>query len=79
MDELDKGELEHMAYSSVAPANRTFADVALKDSQQEIHEHLSKRYALLDRVIRARKLRHSRFFSLELDYGHQHYLNILSN
>jgi hypothetical protein len=33
----------------------------------------------LDRVIRARKLHQSRFFSLEVDYGHQHYLDSLSN
>ncbi|KAL8775430.1 MAG: hypothetical protein Q9194_003771 [Teloschistes cf. exilis] len=45
----------------------------------ELHDHLSKTYALLDRVIRARKLHHSRFFSLDLDYGHQNYLDILSN
>ena len=30
-------------------------------------------------MIRARKLHHSRFFSLNLDYGHQHYLDTLSN
>lgn len=35
--------------------------------------------ALFERVIRARKLHHSRFFSLSLDYGHQHYLDTLSN
>ena len=35
--------------------------------------------ALFERVIRARKLHHSRFFSLNLDYGHQHYLDTLSN
>ena len=79
LDELDKGEPDYLASSSVALANRTFADVASEDTLQEIHEHLSKKYALLDRVIRARKLHHSRFFSLELDYGHQHYLDILSN
>ena len=35
--------------------------------------------ALFERVIRARKLHHSRFFSLNLDYGHQRYLDDLSN
>ena len=33
----------------------------------------------MDRVIRARKLHHSRFYSLTLDYGHKAYLDKLTN
>ena len=46
---------------------------------QEIYDYLSLKNALFERVIRARKLHHSQFFSLNLDYGHQHYLDTLSN
>jgi len=42
---------------------------------RELYDHLFQRYNLLDRVIRARKLHHSRFFSFSLDYGHKLYLN----
>lgn len=45
---------------------------------KELHAHLFRRYSLLDRVIRARRIHHSRFYSLELDYGHEQYINQLS-
>ena len=50
-----------------------------EETLKELYEHFSLKNALFDRVIRARKLHHSRFFSLNLDYGHQHYLDTLSN
>ncbi|EKG18620.1 hypothetical protein MPH_04093 [Macrophomina phaseolina MS6] len=54
---------------------------AISDEQElkTLHDHLFERHALLDRVIRARKLHHSRFYALELDYGHQHYLDHLQS
>ena len=79
LDELDKAEPHYLATSSVPLANQTFAGVDSEHILQEVYHHLSTKHALLDRVIRARKLHHSRFFSLELDYGHQHYLDVLSN
>jgi hypothetical protein len=33
---------------------------------------------LLERVIRARRLHHSRFFAMNYDYGHAKYLEALS-
>lgn len=45
---------------------------------KEVHDYLFARYALLDRVVRARKLHHSRFYALDdLDYGHKVYLDQL--
>jgi len=79
MDELDNAKPQCLTTSTISLANQTFADVGSERVLQEIYDHLSKKQALLDRVIRARKLHHSRFFSLELDYGHQHYLDGLSN
>ena len=68
-----------LATTIIALANQTFSDVNSEIELQELHDHLSLKHALLDRVIRARKLHHSRFFSLELDYGHQHYLDTLQS
>jgi hypothetical protein len=44
---------------------------------REVHAYLFSKYQLLDRVIRARKLHHSRFFSLDMDYGHAKFLDSL--
>lgn len=79
LDELEKAPPSYLASNPLPLTNQTFADTESDTVLQELHDHLSKKYALLDRVIRARKLHHSRFFSLDLDYGHQHYLDILSN
>lgn len=46
---------------------------------REVHDYTFKRSNLLDRVIRARKLHHSRFFAIDNDYGHQRYLDQLQN
>jgi hypothetical protein len=48
-------------------------------SLREIHDYVFKRYNLLDRVIRARKLHHSHFFAIDNDYGHEKYLDKLQN
>ena len=64
---------------STALANQNFEDVDSEELLQELYDHLALKHALFERVIRARKLHHSRFFSLNLDYGHQHYLDTLSN
>jgi hypothetical protein len=44
---------------------------------REVHDYVFKRYNLLDRVIRARKLHHSHFFAIDNDYGHEKYLDRL--
>ena len=79
LDALAAAPPAYLATSSVPLANQTFADVSSPKTLDEIHEHLFTKHALLDRVIRARKLHHSRFFFLKLDYGHQNYLDNLQN
>lgn len=46
---------------------------------KELHDWLWTKYQLLERVIRARKLHHSRFFSQNMDYGHVKFLDQLKN
>ena len=76
---MDASPPEHLAKSSIALANQNFEDIESEEVLQELYGHLFLKNALFERVIRARKLHHSRFFSLNLDYGHQHYLDTLSN
>lgn len=58
--------------SAIAPfllQNQTFADLKSEATLHEFHAHLTLKYRLIDRVIRARFIHHSRLFSLNLDYG----------
>ena len=79
LDPPNEAPPSHIAASSTPLANQDFADIDSEEILQSIYDYLYLKYRLLDRVIRARKLHHSRFFSLNLDYGHQHYLDTLSN
>ncbi|CAI6337418.1 unnamed protein product [Periconia digitata] len=56
-----------------------FNDVDDEDLLAELHDYLFKKYALLDRVIRARKLHQSRFYADNSDFGHKTYLDKLLN
>jgi hypothetical protein len=44
-----------------------------------VHDHLFLTLQLLERVIRARKLHHSRFFAEDCDYGHAKFLEDLQS
>ncbi|KAL9033474.1 MAG: hypothetical protein Q9180_005925 [Flavoplaca navasiana] len=79
LDALDANLPAYLATTTTPLANETFAAVDSEDTLRELHDYLASKYALLDRVIRARKLHHSRFFSLNLDYGHEQYLSTLSS
>lgn len=79
LDSLEASPPAYLATSSIALANQDFADLESEEILHEIYDYLALKYALLDRVIRARKLHHSRFFSMTLDYGHQNYIDILSS
>ena len=76
---MDASPPAYLAESTTALANQNFEDIDSEETLQELYDHLFLKNALYERVIRARKLHHSRFFSLNLDYGHQHYLDTLSN
>jgi hypothetical protein len=62
-----------------AVAAHDFAHVGDEATLREVHDYLFRKYNLLDRVIRARKLHHSHFFAIDNDYGHQKYLDRLQN
>ena len=78
LDELDQNPPSYLAKSAVALANQTFGDIVSEEILREVYDHLVLKHALIERVIRARKAHHHHFFSLSLDYGHQHYLDSLS-
>ncbi|TVY87687.1 hypothetical protein LAWI1_G006032 [Lachnellula willkommii] len=77
LDRLNASPPEFLAESSIALSAQDFEDVESKEVCHEIHKYLFMKLQLLDRVIRARKLHHSRFFSLDMDYGHSKYLDSL--
>lgn len=78
LDALDKSAPTYLASTSHL-VNQTFADIDDSDVLHDVYDHLSAKHSLLDRVIRARKLHHSRFFASTLDYGHQRYLDALAS
>lgn len=69
LDSLSETPPSYLCDSAVALANETFADVKSEETLHELHAYLSLKHALLDRVIRARRIHHTRFFSMSLDYG----------
>ncbi|MCJ1287642.1 hypothetical protein MMC26_006994 [Xylographa opegraphella] len=79
LDTLNAIAPKYLLESPIALANQNFTDVESEELLNELQKHLYLRYQLLDRVIRARKLHRSHFFSLSLDYGHQHFLDVLQS
>ena len=79
LDELEHSLPEYLSKSGVALANLTFQDIKSEETLREVYNHLALKHALLERVVRARKTHHRHFFSLNLDYGHQHYLDTLNS
>ena len=69
----------YLQQTKIALANNLFQDLDSEEALKDVEQHLMKRYNLLERVIRARKLHHSRFFASTMDYGHQHFLDNLAN
>jgi hypothetical protein len=67
---------ESLASGSAATlANVSFKSVKDPMVLDGIHRYLFKLLRLLEQVIRARKIHHEHFYSLEMDYGHQKYLD----
>jgi len=77
LDRLNASPPAFLANTKIALSGQDFEDVDSKEVCHEIHKYLFLKLQLLDRVIRARKLHHSRFFSLDMDYGHSKYLDSL--
>ncbi|KAF7909232.1 hypothetical protein EAE99_011447 [Botrytis elliptica] len=79
LERLDKTPPPYLANTKTALGNETFKDVTTEAECKELHDWLWTKYQLLERVIRARKLHHSRFFSQNMDYGHVKFLDQLKN
>ncbi|KAI1620384.1 hypothetical protein EDD37DRAFT_177569 [Exophiala viscosa] len=77
LDALPNSLPAYLADSPKKLANEDFAELSDQKELEEIHEHLLKRHNLLDRVIKARKIHHSHFYALTMDYGHEKFLSSL--
>ena len=67
LDTLAASPPSYLASNATPLANQTFADVKSEATLRELHNYLMQRYGLLDRVVRARKIHHSRFFSMDME------------
>ncbi|OTA99348.1 hypothetical protein M426DRAFT_325209 [Hypoxylon sp. CI-4A] len=79
LDALVENVPPYLQAAKVPLANETFSEVSSEKGLREIHDHLYQEYVLLGKVIDARKLHHKHFYPLQMDYGHQAYLDTLSN
>ncbi|KAL7625951.1 hypothetical protein AAE478_002720 [Parahypoxylon ruwenzoriense] len=79
LDALSDSAPPYLRAAKVPLANETFEEVSDERVLREIHAHLCHEYVLLGKVIDARKLHHKHFYPLQMDYGHQAYLDTLSN
>ncbi|KAI0097145.1 hypothetical protein F4814DRAFT_128368 [Daldinia grandis] len=79
LDALSDNAPLYLKAAKVPLANETFEDANDETVLREIHAHLYQEYVLLGKVIDARKLHHKHFYPLQMDYGHQAYLDTLSS
>jgi hypothetical protein len=79
LEGLNASPPKYLAESETQLRNDNFTAIEDEATLNEVHNYLFRKHALLDRVIRARRLHHSRFYSLTLDYGHKAYLDKLVN
>ncbi|KAI1328999.1 hypothetical protein F5Y16DRAFT_409363 [Xylariaceae sp. FL0255] len=79
LDGMAEQAPEYLRSADTPLANDTFETVEDDSTLKKIHAHLFNEYVLLGKVIDARKLHHKHFYPMKLDYGHQAYLDTLSN
>ncbi|KFH47713.1 hypothetical protein ACRE_013240 [Hapsidospora chrysogenum ATCC 11550] len=79
LDALDANPPAYLKDAEVPLANENFQKIEEESVLREIHSHLFDTYVLLGTVIDARKLHHKHFYPLQVDYGHQAYLDKLSS
>ncbi|KAI8960401.1 hypothetical protein F5Y11DRAFT_349536 [Daldinia sp. FL1419] len=79
LDALSDNAPPYLKEAKVPLANETFEDASDESVLREIHAHLYQEYVLLGKVIDARRLHHKHFYPLQMDYGHQAYLDSLSS
>lgn len=79
LDELAQNQPPYLAKSKTSIVVQEFQDVEDEATLQVLHEHLYTKYVLLDKTIKARKLHHSHFYAIDMDYGHEKFLTKLLN
>lgn len=79
LDALDEESPPYLKKAKITLANQTFEDIEDESTLRAVHSHLFEKYVLIGKVIDARKLHHTHFYSLQVDYGHQAYIDKLSS
>lgn len=74
---MDNEAPDYLKNAQEPLANDTFESIKDAKTLQQVHSHLFDKYVLLGNVIDARKLHHKHFYSLNVDYGHQAYIDKL--
>ncbi|KAG8420581.1 hypothetical protein J3459_010943 [Metarhizium acridum] len=79
LDAIDDEAPAYLKNSHVPLANDKFESIQDETVLRQVHSHLFEKYVLFSKVIDARKLHHKHFYPLQVDYGHQAYLDKLSS
>ncbi|KAK2616618.1 hypothetical protein QQS21_000441 [Conoideocrella luteorostrata] len=79
LEAIDDGAPSYLKSSQIPLANDSFQGIKDEHELRQLHSHLFSKYVLLSKVIDARKLHHKHFYPLQVDYGHQAYLDKLSS
>ncbi|KAH9899086.1 hypothetical protein F4778DRAFT_771654 [Xylariomycetidae sp. FL2044] len=79
LDALSEKAPPFLKNSETPLSNESFEGLNNASALNEVHVHLYAEYVLLSKVIDARKLHHKHFYPVQMDYGHQAYLDTLSN
>jgi hypothetical protein len=79
LDAQDGEAPPYLKKAKVPLANQTFEDIEDEETLRRVHSYLFGKYVLIGKVIDARKLHHTHFYSLQIDYGHQVYIDKLSS
>jgi uncharacterized protein len=79
LDALSASVPPFLANTKVSLVNQTFKDIDDAETLDALFKYLFRKYNLLERVIRGRKLHHSHFFAVDNNYGHEKYVRQLLN
>ncbi|KAF2180722.1 hypothetical protein K469DRAFT_692577 [Zopfia rhizophila CBS 207.26] len=79
LDALSESLPSYLAQSKTSLVVQEFKDIDDEAILRELHDYLFRKYNLIERVIRGRKLHHSHFFAIDNDYGHEKYLTQLQS
>ncbi|KAF9737169.1 hypothetical protein PMIN06_012378 [Paraphaeosphaeria minitans] len=79
LDRTAENQPPYLANNKTSIVVQEFRDVEDEATLQGLHEYLFNKYVILEKVIKARKLHHSHFYAVDMDYGHEKYLTKLLN